>query len=137
MEAVIDTNVLIYEFIEDSEYHGTASKVLNKIDNIIIPEIVINEFIYVSSKIGVPFDTIKNKIIEIYNSSQLDVIEIKNDYIIDIINSSNNIYEFKNFNDVIISFTSKIRNIQLFTFYINLQKYCNKHKIKLLNYNLY
>lgn len=137
MEAVIDTNVLIYEFIEDSEYHGTASKVLNKIDNIIIPEIVINEFIYVSSKIGVPFDTIKNKIIEIYNSSQLDVIEIKNDYIIDIINSSNNIYEFKNFNDVIISFTSKIRNIQLFTFDINLQKYCNKHKIKLLNYNLY
>lgn len=137
MEAVIDTNVLIYEFIEDSEYHSTASKVLNKIDNIIIPEIVINEFIYVSSKIGVPFDTIKNKIIEIYNSSQLDVIEIKNDYIIDIINSSNNIYEFENFNDVIISFISKIRNIQLFTFDINLQKYCNKHKIKLLNYNLY
>ena len=47
MEAVIDTNVLIYEFIEDSEYHNEAKEVLNKIDIIIIPEMVINEFIYV------------------------------------------------------------------------------------------
>ena len=68
MEAVIDTNVLIYEFIEDSEYHNDVKEVLNMLDNIIIPEIVINEFIYVSSKIGVPFNIIKNKILEIYNS---------------------------------------------------------------------
>ncbi len=29
MEAVIDTDVLIYEFIEDSEYHNEVKKVLN------------------------------------------------------------------------------------------------------------
>ncbi len=92
---------------------------------------VINEFIYVSSRIGVPFKIIKNKIVEIYNSYQSKVIEIKKDYIINIINNSNNIYEFKNFNDIIISFISKINNVPLFTFDNNLQKYCTKNKIKL------
>ena len=132
MEAVIDTNVLIYEFIEDSEYHNDVKEVLNMLDNIIIPEIVINEFIYVSSKIGVSFNIIKNKILEIYNSYQSEIIEIKNDYIIDIINNFSNIYEFKNFNDVIISFISKAKDIPLFTFDNNLKKYCTKNKIKLL-----
>ncbi|KJE49957.1 hypothetical protein TZ01_02510 [Acidiplasma sp. MBA-1] len=92
---------------------------------------VINEFIYVSSRIGVPFKIIKNKIVEIHNSYQSEVIEIKNDYIINIINNSNNIYEFKNFNDIIISFISKINNVPLFTFDNNLKKYCTKNKIKL------
>ncbi len=132
MEAVIDTNVLIYEFIEDSEYHNEVREVLSELDNLIIPGIVINEFIYVSSKIGVPFNIIKDKILEIYNSYQSDVIEIKNDYVINIINNSNNIYEFKNFNDVIISFISKIKDAPLFTFDNNLKRYCNKNKIKLL-----
>ena len=50
---------------------------LNGLDNIIIPRIVINEFIYVSSKIGVPFSMIKDKIIEIYTSYQSEVLEIK------------------------------------------------------------
>jgi predicted nucleic acid-binding protein len=132
MEAVIDTNVLIYEFIEDSEFHDEVKQLLNGLDNIIIPGIVINEFIYVSSKIGVPFSIIKNKIIEIYTSYQSEVIEIKNDYIINIINSSNDIYEFKNFNDIIISFISKIKDAPLFTYDNNLKNYCGKHKIKLV-----
>ncbi len=132
MEAVIDTNVLIYEFIEDSEYHNKAKNILDTIDNIIIPEIVINEFVYVSSKLGVPFNIVKNKVLEIYNSYQIEVIEIQNDYIINIINNSINVYEFKNFNDVIISYISRIKNIPLFTFDNNLKKYCTKNKIKLL-----
>ncbi len=51
-----------------------------------------------------------------------------------IINNSNNIYEFKIFNDIIISisFISKIKNVPLFTFDNNLKKYCTKNKIKLL-----
>ncbi|WP_269082291.1 hypothetical protein [Acidiplasma aeolicum] len=40
---------------------------------------VINEFIYVSSRIGVPFKIIKNKIVEIHNSYQSEVIEITSD----------------------------------------------------------
>ena len=48
MEAVIDTTILIYEFLEDAEFHDEVKQVLNGLDNIIILGIVINEFIYVS-----------------------------------------------------------------------------------------
>ncbi len=45
-KAVIDTNILIYDLIEDSIYHKEASRVLDTLEVWIIPTIVIHEFIW-------------------------------------------------------------------------------------------
>jgi hypothetical protein len=46
MRAVIDTNILIYDLVEDSEFHKEAEKLLDSLEEWLIPSIVIHEFIW-------------------------------------------------------------------------------------------
>jgi predicted nucleic acid-binding protein len=43
MKAIIDTNVIIYDYIEDSEHHKEAEAILDSLDKWVIPVIVIHE----------------------------------------------------------------------------------------------
>ena len=43
---MIDTNVLIYDYVEDSEYHKRAEEILDSLDKWVIPVIVIHEFVW-------------------------------------------------------------------------------------------
>ena len=45
MRAAIDTNVLIYDLVEDSEFHKEAEKLLDGLEEWLIPAIVIHEFV--------------------------------------------------------------------------------------------
>jgi predicted nucleic acid-binding protein len=40
-EAVVDTNVLVYDTFEDSLYHETAARLLDNLDRWLVPLIVI------------------------------------------------------------------------------------------------
>jgi len=46
-----DTNVLIYDTVEDSEYHAIALEIIDKATQIHIPSIVIHEYIWVMLKL--------------------------------------------------------------------------------------
>ncbi|MCI4455182.1 MAG: PIN domain-containing protein [Sulfolobus sp.] len=46
MRAVIDTNILIYDLVEDSEFHKEAEKLLDSLEEWLIPSIVIHEFVW-------------------------------------------------------------------------------------------
>ena len=50
--AVIDTNVLIYDYVEDSEHHRRAEEILDSLDRWVIPVIVIHEFVWFLKGIG-------------------------------------------------------------------------------------
>jgi hypothetical protein len=51
-KAVIDTNVLIYDYVEDSERHKEAEEILDSLEKWIIPTIVIHEVIWFLKGIG-------------------------------------------------------------------------------------
>ena len=51
MKLLLDTNVLIYDTVEDSEYHTIASEIIDKATQIYIPSIVIHEYIWVMLKL--------------------------------------------------------------------------------------
>ena len=51
-KAVIDTNVLIYDYVEDSEHHRRAEEILDSLDRWVIPIIVIHEFMWFLKGIG-------------------------------------------------------------------------------------
>jgi predicted nucleic acid-binding protein len=46
MHAVIDTNVLIYDVVEDSEFHKNARDILDSLRQWLIPIIAIYEFVW-------------------------------------------------------------------------------------------
>jgi hypothetical protein len=46
MRAVIDTNILIYDLVEDSEFHKEAERLLDSLEEWLIPSIVIHEFVW-------------------------------------------------------------------------------------------
>ncbi|MGC9153811.1 MAG: PIN domain-containing protein [Vulcanisaeta sp.] len=49
MEAIIDTNVIIFDLFTDSEFHNEASALINSLEKLekwLIPPIVVHELIW-------------------------------------------------------------------------------------------
>jgi len=64
VRAVIDTNVLIYDTFEDSIYHTEAKNLLDKLDEWIIPAIVVHEYVWVLKSLGIAVEDVLYKIDE-------------------------------------------------------------------------
>jgi predicted nucleic acid-binding protein len=65
VKLLLDTNVLIYDTVEDSEYHAIASEIIDKATQIYIPSIVIHEYIWVMLKLlQVPLNIVEIKLHE-------------------------------------------------------------------------
>ena len=47
MKLLVDTNVLVYDTIEDSDHHQEAKNIIDEASEIYIPSIVIHEFIWI------------------------------------------------------------------------------------------
>ncbi len=47
MKLLVDTNVLVYDTVEDSEYHSEASRIIDDALELYIPSIVIHEYIWI------------------------------------------------------------------------------------------
>ncbi len=52
MEGVVDTNVLIHDTIEDSEFHEAAASDLGRLDRWLVPTVVIEEYVSILWKLG-------------------------------------------------------------------------------------
>lgn len=132
MECVVDTNVLVYETIEDSELHKEAIVGLEKIERRVIPTVVIEELVYVLKGLSASNEIIKGRVEELLKTEGFDVIPI----------NSNNIYEavnlvtrhkvsFSKFNDKLILSVAKSEKLPLFTFDKELKAECRKEGVEL------
>ncbi|ABM81186.1 conserved archaeal protein [Hyperthermus butylicus DSM 5456] len=60
-----DTNVLVYETVEDSPHHEEAANIIDAAAKIILPSIVVHEYIWVMvKKLGVPPGFVTRKLQE-------------------------------------------------------------------------
>jgi len=64
MKLLPDTNILIYETVEDSEHHEEACKLFDQAKQIFIPSIIIHEYIWVASKLGIDMKIVLAKVSE-------------------------------------------------------------------------
>jgi hypothetical protein len=70
VEAVIDTNVLVYATVEDSVHHKEVTGRLEELAKVYIPTNVMIEYILVLKKLGVDEEFIINKVMEILSDEK-------------------------------------------------------------------
>ena len=73
-EAVIDTNILVYDTFEDSLHHKEAAKLLDELDRWLIPLIVLYEFIWFFKGLSVSVIDARDKLPEYITCRKCAVI---------------------------------------------------------------
>ncbi|WP_062110879.1 PIN domain-containing protein [Sulfolobus acidocaldarius] len=104
--AIVDTNVLIFDFIEDSQYHDVSRKLLNSLDRMLILPNILVEFILVSRRLKIRDEDIRSKVDEILKNSIL--VGVKKEDIKEAISLS-----LKEINDAIIVSVAKRLNLPI------------------------
>ena len=134
MEAIIDTNILIYETIEDSMYHKEVVEKLKDLESLYIPTNILIEFILVMKKLKLENQIIMRKILEILEDPSITLINIaKMDFkeSLRIIIRENR--DMKEINDKIILALAKRKNLPIYTYDRQLKQQARKYGVKVLN----
>ena len=71
-EAVVDTNVLVYDTFEDSLYHETAARLLDSLDRWLVPLIVI--YVWVLKGPNVESVHVKEKLLEYLTGEKCSLV---------------------------------------------------------------
>ncbi len=74
MHAVIDTNVLIYDVVEDSKFHKSAKELLDDLEQWLIPTITIYEFVWFFRGQNFNADETKELLEQYINSPKCKVV---------------------------------------------------------------
>ena len=126
---VADTNVLVYATFKDSEFFDQSIKIIER-EDVVIPQIVVYEYIKVLAEIHPDLDFIRTKIEELKDFKIIpeDIETIEN--AINLLNETS--LSLKNINDfIILSLTLKIGG-ELATFDNKLRKIAEKISIKVI-----
>ena len=64
MKLLPDTNVLIYETVEDSDHHEEVCRILDECSEIFIPSLIIHEYFWVALRLRINIKIVLTKIEE-------------------------------------------------------------------------
>jgi len=123
MHAIIDTNVLIYDTIEDSIFHHEAQALLNTLGSWLIPSIVVYEYIWFFRELEFSAKSVNELIEGRISDPRCRIIPDNLTYTKDALflcRSKN--YSLSRFNDMLILSVAKKKNVPLVTFDKQLRK---------------
>lgn len=129
MSAVVDTNVLIFDTFEDSEFHVEAMKLLDSLKKWILPSIVFHEYVWFMKGEKLDLSFSQEKIIEYLTHAKTNPVPIQVD---DILFSIQRIKEYQDYNDFLILSAAKRMGHTLLTFDEKLKKHANQHGVRTL-----
>jgi len=110
---LVDTNVLVYSTFEDSDRHEEALRILSE-EKVVIPRVVIHEFIWVLAKLTNDAELIKRKVEEL---KDFEVIAEELDDIVDGVKTlSDDGRTLRMINDYVILALAKRLNLELATY---------------------
>ncbi len=76
MQSVIDTNVFIFDAVEDSLYHSQAEEILDELKTWLIPTIVLFEFIFALNKQGVKARVIRELLMQYVMDPRARIVKL-------------------------------------------------------------
>ncbi|MGB9716865.1 MAG: PIN domain-containing protein [Thermoproteota archaeon] len=123
MEAVIDTNVLVYDTFEDSVYHKDAESRLSNLRKWVIPTVVLEEFVIVLLQLKIERSFIREKLLELLEDDRVEVVPLSRQNFLDSVGmiSRENV-SFKRLNDKLIVSVAKARRLPVLTYDKELKK---------------
>ncbi len=133
MTVLVDTNVLVYDTIENSSHHDSASELIDESEDPIINSLSIVELGFVLPRYGIDNESVRIKIEELLHSDYFTVswlsgkmMEKVSSFMVE------NKLSFRGFNDWIIAYDAYSRKVPLVTFDKILQKKCKKLGIQVI-----
>jgi predicted nucleic acid-binding protein len=134
MKLLPDTNVLIYDTIEDCEHHSLAADIIDKAAEIYMLPIVVHEYIWVMLKLVQASPSFVSVKVQEYLEDPKTVYMLEN---VDVLTNSLRIIEedkqnIKEVNDYIILATALKYNLTLATFDKKLKKTASERKLKVI-----
>jgi predicted nucleic acid-binding protein len=134
MKLLLDTNVLIYDTIEDSEYHNIASEIIDKAVQIFIPSTVIHEYLWIMLKLlQIPLNIIEVKLRDYLEDPKTVYILEDVDILINALNMLiEDKQDVKEINNYIILSTARKYNLILATFDKRLKKIAINRDVKVI-----
>ena len=133
MTILVDTNVLVYDSIENSPHHDNASKLIDESGDPLINSLSIIELGFVLPRYGLDNESVRMKLEELLNSDYFTVswlsrsmLEGASTFI------AENSLTFRDFNDWIIAFDAHSRDVPLVTFDKTLSKKCKKLGVEVI-----
>ncbi|MCH4816687.1 MAG: PIN domain-containing protein [Saccharolobus sp.] len=126
---VVDTNVLVYATFEDSKYHKESVNIIQR-EDVIIPQIVVYEYLKVLSELVPDLNFVKTKTEEL---TEFNIVCEDMNIILQAINLIKNTkLSLKNINDFIILSFSLYTKSSLATFDVKLRKLAEKNGVNVL-----
>jgi len=133
MTVFVDTNVLVYDSIENSPHHERASVLIDESENSIINSLSIVELGFVLPRYGIDNENVRKKIEELLHSEYFTVswlsgkiMEKVSAFMVE------NKLSFRDFNDWIIAYDAHSRKVPLITFDKILYNKCRKLGIQVI-----
>ena len=133
MTILVDTNVLVYDAIENSPHHDNASKLIDNSGEPLINSLSIVEPGFLLHRYGLDNESVRMKLEELLLSDYFTVswlsmgmLEGASAFI------AENGLTFRDFNDWIIAFDALSRNVPLVTFDKTLSKKCKKLGVEVI-----
>jgi hypothetical protein len=126
---VVDTNVLVFDTFEDSEFHKEASSGLDSLEGWGLPSMVFHELVWFfrSQKVVTPRTNAKVK--EYLTNEKTTFIPCSAD---DIMFASSKMKDHREYNDLVILSSARRIGIPLYTFDENLRTIAKRQGIELL-----
>lgn len=126
MSAVIDTNVLIFDTFEDSEFHVEASNGLDSIEKWYLPDIVFHEFIWFFKSEDYQLSRARLKIEEYLTHEKSAFSQCTADDV----RFASKVGNYSDYNDFIILSIAKRLEFPIFTFDGQLRNKARKYGVQ-------
>jgi len=132
MRQLVDTNILVDETLEDSERHELAIKLFDESEILILPRVVLLEYIWVMLKrVKVPLDFLMEKVSEYYSDARVQFYcETEEDIKSALLIMKKEKAPTSAFNDYLILAIAKNNKTEILTFDSELKEIAKKHIAK-------
>ena len=129
MSVVVDTNVLIFDTFEDSEFHQQATSTLDSIDRWGLPGIVFHELVWFFKARRVELSRTRTKVEEYLTNEKASFLPCAPD---DIQFAATRMKDYTQYNDLLILSAAKRLGLPLYSFDEELRKIAMANSVRLL-----